>query len=67
MAASQSAGRTAKFVNIGRNVVVASKSGPVETSVTGVKMRPPNFKILGPRCHRKIGTPGNLAPPCNLS
>ena len=29
-----SAGHTAKFMNIGRNVVVASKSGPVETGPT---------------------------------
>ena len=34
MAANQSAGRAAEFVNIGRNVVVASKSGPVETGPT---------------------------------
>ena len=31
MAANQSAGHTAQFVNVGRNVVVASKSGRVET------------------------------------
>ena len=30
----QSAGRVVKFVNIGRNLVVASKSGPVETVPT---------------------------------
>ena len=34
MAANRSAGRTAEFMNIGRNVVVASKSGPVETGPT---------------------------------
>jgi len=30
----RSAGRAAEFVNVGRNVVVASKSGPVETVPT---------------------------------
>jgi len=34
MAANQSAGRAAKFVNIGRNVVFASKSGRVESQPT---------------------------------
>ena len=34
MAANQSAGHTAEFMSIGRNVVVASKSGPVETRPT---------------------------------
>jgi len=34
VAANRSAGRTAEFVNIGRNVVVALKSGPVETGPT---------------------------------
>ena len=34
MALYWSAGRTAEFENIGRNVVVASKSGPVETGPT---------------------------------
>jgi len=34
MAASRSAGCAAEFVNIGRYVVVASKSGPVETGPT---------------------------------
>ena len=34
MAANWSAGRAAEFVNIGRNVLVASKSGPVETGPT---------------------------------
>ena len=34
VAANQPAGRTAKFENIGRNVVVVSKSGLVETRPT---------------------------------
>ena len=34
MAANRSAGHTAEFMNIGRNVVVASKSGRVETRPT---------------------------------
>ena len=34
MALYRSAGCTAEFKNIGRNVVVASKSGPVETGPT---------------------------------
>ena len=34
VAANWSAGRAAEFVNIGRNVVVALKSGPVETGPT---------------------------------
>jgi len=34
MAANWSAGRAAKFENVGRNEVVASKSGPVETGPT---------------------------------
>jgi len=34
MAANRSAGCAANFVNIGRNVVVALKSGPVETGPT---------------------------------
>ena len=34
VAANQSARYTAEFENIGRNVVVASKSGPVETGPT---------------------------------
>ena len=34
MGANQSARCTAKFVNIGRNVVVALNSGPVETGPT---------------------------------
>ena len=34
MAAKRSAERTAEFENIGRNVVVVSKSGPVETGPT---------------------------------
>jgi len=34
MAANPSAGCAAEFVNTGRNVVVASKSGPVVTGPT---------------------------------
>ena len=34
MAANRSAGRAAEFVNVGRNVVAALKSGPVETGPT---------------------------------
>ena len=34
MAAKQSTRHTAEFMNIDRNVVVASKSGPVETGPT---------------------------------
>ena len=34
VAANRSAGCAAEFVNIGRNVVVALKSGPVETGPT---------------------------------
>jgi len=34
VAANRSAGHAAEFVNIGRNVVVASKSGRVETRPT---------------------------------
>jgi len=34
IAAKRSAGCTAKFMNIGRNVVVVLKSGPVETGPT---------------------------------
>ena len=34
VAANRSAGRAADFENIGRNVVVALKSGPVETGPT---------------------------------
>ena len=34
MAAKRSAKRTAEFKSIGRNVVVVSKSGPVETGPT---------------------------------
>jgi len=34
VAANWFAGSAAKFVNIGRNVVVALKSGPVETGPT---------------------------------
>ena len=34
MALYQSAGRATELENIGRNVVVASKSGPVETGPT---------------------------------
>ena len=34
MAANRSAGRAAEFENIGRNVVVASKRGLIETGAT---------------------------------
>jgi len=34
MAANRSAGHTAKFVNISRNVIIASKSGQAETQPT---------------------------------
>ena len=34
MAANRSAGRAAEFENIGRNVVVASERGPIETGPT---------------------------------
>jgi len=48
VAANRSAGRTAEFVNIGRNVVVASKSGPVETGPTVLVAMAllPNIKCL---------------------
>ena len=36
VAASRSAGHATEFVNIGRTVVVASKSGPVETGPTAL-------------------------------
>ena len=44
MAANQSAGHTAEFMNIGRNVVVTLKIGPVETGPTVLVATALNFQ-----------------------